>query len=175
MNKLKLLVVSSFALIATLIPASASTTVKIETKATLMNVTVPTSVEFIFNEDGSTTLPTNFIITNNSTIANVSLVKARLSAGTSPWRLLPLSANTKLLAVDTKDIKFYMGTAGQEKLVSPGSTVSSVGEVTWNNGEITIGAQQSKNISFNIERGAFKTAESSSKAFDLILTFEYNQ
>lgn len=175
MNKLKLLTLSSLALATTLIPASASTTVKIETKSTYMNVTVPTSIEFVFNEDGTNTLPTNFVITNNSPIANVSLVKARLSAGTSPWRLLPQTANTKLLAVDTKDIKFYMGTEGQKKLVSPGNTVSSVGEVTWNNGELSIASLGSKALSFDIERGAFKTAESSAKAFDLILTFEYNQ
>ena len=175
MNKFKLLAVSSLALATTLIPASASTTVKIETKATYMNVTVPTSIEFVFNEDGSNTLPTNFTITNNSPIANVSLVKARLSAGSSPWRLLPLSANTKLLAVDTKDIKFYMGVTGQEKLINPGNTVSSVGEAVWNNGEISIASLGSKTLTFNVERGAFKTAESSAKAFDLILSFEYNQ
>ena len=68
-----------------------------------------------------------------------------------------------------------MGTEGQKKLVSPGNTVSSVGEVTWNNGELSIASLGSKALSFDIERGAFKTAESSAKAFDLILTFEYNQ
>jgi hypothetical protein len=70
-----------------------------------MNITVPTSIEFVFNEDGTNTLPTNFVITNNSPIANVLLIKSRLSTGTSPWRLLPQTANTKLLDVDTKDIK----------------------------------------------------------------------
>ena len=55
MNKFKLLTLSSLALATTLIPASASTTVKIETKSTYMNVTVPTSIEFVFNEDGTNT------------------------------------------------------------------------------------------------------------------------
>ena len=70
MNKFKLLTLSSLALATTLIPASASTTVKIETKSTYMNVTVPTSIEFVFNEDGTNTLPTNFVITNNSPMWN---------------------------------------------------------------------------------------------------------
>jgi len=175
MNKLKLLSVTTFAFLGMMMPASASTNVKIETKATQMNVTVPTSIEFIFNEDGSNTLPTNFNITNNSQIARVSLVKAEMNALTSGWRLLPASANTKLLAVDTKDIQFYMGLDGEEKIVASGNDASTSGNASWSNGEITIDASQTQNISFEINRGAFNTAESSSKAFDMILTFEFNQ
>lgn len=175
MNKLKLLSVSSLAFMTLAVPASASTDVKIETKATQMNITVPTSIEFIFNEDGTNTLPTNFDITNNSQIAGVSLVKVEMNALTSGWRLLPASADTKTLAVDQKDIQFYMGLANQEKLVSSGNSASTSGSASWDNGELAIEASQSQNISFNVQRGAFNTSESSAKAFDMILSFEFNQ
>lgn len=175
MKNLKVLSVSALALSTLVIPASASTDVKIETKATEMNVTVPSSVEFIFNEDGSNTLPTNFNITNNSQIARVSLVKAEMDSANSGWRLLPSTSDTKLLAVDSKDIQFYMGLADNEKIVNPGNTVANTGNVTWDNGEITIDALQTQNIAFDINRGAFNSAQSSAKAFDMTLTFEFNQ
>ena len=175
MNKFKLLSVSSLVLLGTIVPASASTTVKIETKATQMNVTVPSTIEFIFNEDGTNTVPTNFDITNNSQIARVSLVKADLSAQTSQWRLLPESANTKLLPVDSKDIQFYLGLQGQEKLANPGTDVNSDGQTVWENGEISIDPEKTQNIAFKVNRGAFNTAQSSAKAFDMTLTFAFYQ
>ena len=175
MDRIKLLALSSLALLGTIMPASASTTVKIETRATQMNVTVPSSIEFVFNEDGTNTTPTNFEITNNSNIARISLVKVQMSSQSTQWRLLPETADTKLLAVDSKDIQFYMGAQGKEKLVSPGSVVGSTGQATWSAGEFTIEPTKSKNMVFKVNRGAFNTAQTSAKAFDMVLTFTYNQ
>lgn len=175
MKNLKVLPICALTLSTLMIPASASTDVKIETKATEINVTVPSSIEFIFNEDGSNTLPTNFNITNNSQIARVSLVKAELDAANSGWRLLPSTSDTRLLAVDSKDIQFYMGPVNKEKIVSPGTSANKTGTATWANGEITIEATKTQNIAFDINRGAFNTPKSSVKAFDMTLTFEFNQ
>lgn len=147
---------------------AAETEVKIETKATTVNVTVPaTGIPIVFNEDGTNTYPTNWAITNNSAIAGLHLSKIDMT-GTDGWSLLGESADTKVLAADTKQIKFSMGKSGSEKLVDPSAGA------TFTPSEISIPASESQVFSFVVERAAFTQSAASTKAFDMTLTFDFN-
>ena len=163
---------------ATIPVHAASSDVKIEVQATSMDnvsVTVPTSIPIVFNADGSNTLPTNWTIENVSTIAGIHLSQIDMNAENSQWKLLADSVNVKTLSADTKSIKFSVGKAGTMKLVVPTSgTESATGMVTFADSEISIPSGESQILSFDVERGAFTNAEASSKAFNMVLTFNFN-
>ena len=166
-------------ILGTAVPTyAASSDVKIEVKETTMDnvsVTVPTTIPIVFNADGSNTLPTNWTIENVSTIAGIHLAKIDMDAGSSGWKLLADSQNVKNLSKDTKSIKFSVGKSGALKLVAPTSgTESTSGSVTFGNTEIEIPSGETQVLSFGVERGAFTKSEASAKAFDMVLTFNFN-
>ncbi|MBQ2923884.1 MAG: hypothetical protein IJE60_12485 [Tyzzerella sp.] len=166
-------------ILGTAVPTyAASSDVKIEVKETTMDnvsVTVPTTIPIVFNADGSNTLPTNWTIENVSTIAGIHLAKIDMDAGSSGWKLLEDSQNVKNLSKDTKSIKFSVGKSGALKLVAPTSgTESTSGSVTFGNTEIEIPSGETQVLSFGVERGAFTKSEASAKAFDMVLTFNFN-
>ena len=166
-------------ILGTAVPTyAASSDVKIEVKETTMDnvsVTVPTTIPIVFNADGSNTLPTNWTIENVSTIAGIHLAKIDMDAGSSGWKLLADSQNVKTLSKDTKSIKFSVGKSSALKLVAPTSgTESTSGSVTFGNTEIEIPSGETQVLSFGVERGAFTKSEASAKAFDMVLTFNFN-
>ena len=162
------------------IPAHAAqnSEVTIEVKATTMDrvsVTVPGTLPIIFNEDGTNTLPSSWTIQNVSTIAGIHLDRIDMDSKEAGWKLLAASEDTKSLAADTKSIQFYAGNTGALKLVAPNSgTESTTGSVSFGASEISIPSGDTKVISFDVNRGAFTTAEAAAKAFDMVLTFEFN-
>lgn len=161
------------------IPANAaSSNVNIEIQATTMDnvsVTVPTTLPIIFNADGSNTLPTNWTIENRSTIAGIHLSQIQMNAGEQGWKLLGASEDTKVLPVNSKSIQFYAGLSGDLKLVAPSEGRSAAtGSVLFDADEITIASGETQVLSFKVNRGAFTTAQASAKAFEMILTFEFN-
>ncbi len=182
MKKIKVLlaaVLTISAVLGSAVPTyAAATDVKIEVKATTMDnvsVTVPTVLPIVFNEDGSNTLPTNWTIENKSTIAGIHLSKIDMNAQNTGWKLLALSENAKELPADTKSIKFSVGKAGALKLVTPTTgTENASGSVAFNAEEIAIPSGQTQVLSFDVERGAFTETEASAKAFDMVLTFNFN-
>ena len=182
MKKMKVLLaalLSVTVVLGTAIPTNAaSADVNIEVQETTMDnvsVTVPTSIPIVFNADGSNTLPTNWTIENVSTIAGIHLAKIDMDAGSSGWKLLADSQNVKTLSKDTKSIKFSVGKSGALKLVAPTSgTESTSGSVTFGNTEIEIPSGETQVLSFGVERGAFTKSEASAKAFDMVLTFNFN-
>ncbi len=157
---------------------AASSDVKIEVKATTMDnvsVTVPTTIPIVFNADGTNTLPTNWTIENVSTIAGIHLSEIDMNAESSGWKLLAESQDVKVLSKDTKSIKFSVGKAGALKLVAPTSgTESASGSVSFGDTEIAIPSGATQVLSFGVERGAFTKSEASAKAFDMVLTFNFN-
>lgn len=157
---------------------AASSDVKIEVKETTMDnvsVTVPTTIPIVFNADGTNTLPTNWTIENVSTIAGIHLSKIDMDAGNSGWQLLADSQDVKNLSKDTKSIKFSVGKAGALKLVAPTSgTENTSGSVMFGDTEIVIPSGETQTLSFGVERGAFTKSEASAKAFDMVLTFNFN-
>ena len=157
---------------------AASAEVTIEVKETIMDnvsVTVPTTLPIIFNEDGSNTLPTNWTIENISTIAGIHLAEVEMDGTESGWQILGNAENTKLMKVNTKAMKFSLGKSGALKLVEPtNGTKNAVGTITFGDEEITIASGEEQVLDFNVERGAFTSSQASQKAFDMVLTFEFN-
>lgn len=155
-------------------PASAGTSVNIQAKPTTVNMTVPSTMAVVFNEDGTNTLPTNFSVTNNSAIAGVSLVKIDVDAGSTGWNFCQSTVDLKTRPADTKEIKFTAGKSGVSKLVSPSSEKGTSASASFASGQISIPSKGSETLAFSVERTAFKQAISSSKAFDMTLTFDFN-
>lgn len=182
MKKVKVLMaalLSVTVVLGTAVPTyAASTDVKIEVQATDMDnvsVTVPTTLPIVFNADGTNTLPSNWTIENKSTIAGIHLSNIRMDAGDTEWKLLADSEDVTGLSADTKSIKFSVGKAGALKLVAPSSgTASATGSVNFDNTEISIPSGETQILSFAVERGAFTVTEASAKAFDMVLTFNFN-
>lgn len=182
MKKIKVLLAAllsvTVVLGATVPTYAASSDVNIEVKATSMDnvsVTVPTTIPIVFNADGSNTLPTNWTIENMSTIAGIHLSQIDMNAEDSGWKLLADSENVKTLSADTKSIKFSVGKSGALKLVVPTSgTESENGTVTFDDTEISIPSGESQILSFDVERGAFTNSAATAKAFNMVLTFNFN-
>lgn len=162
------------------VPANAASKaeVTIEVEATDMDnvsVTVPTTLPIVFNADGTNTLPSNWTIENKSTIAGIHLSEVSMDAGSTGWKLLADSENVANLSADTKSIKFSVGNAGALKLVAPSSgTENTTGSVSFGDTEISIPSGETQVLSFAVVRGAFTITEASAKAFDMLLTFNFN-
>lgn len=151
--------------------------VNIEINATDMNVsvTVPSVLPIVFNADGTNTIPDNWEIQNISAIAGIHLTEVALDAEASGWVLLSDDRNVSELTADTKAVKFYAGNAGALKLVKPTEgTECTTGSVTFEESELSISSGEAKKLSFQVERGAFKQTQASSKAFKMLLTFDFN-
>ncbi len=182
MKKVKVLLaalLSVTVVLGTAVPTqAASSTVDIEVKATDMDnvsVTVPSSIPIVFNADGTNTLPTNWTIENKSIIAGIHLANIEMNAGTSGWKLLSSSHNVKEMSVDTKSIQFSVGLEGNLQLVAPtNGDEDGTGSVTFGKTDISIPSGETKSLAFHVERGAFTNSEASAKAFDMVLTFNFN-
>lgn len=179
MNKIIVAVLSVTMLFgATLTANAASTEVLIEVKETAMDdvsVTVPTTIPIVFNENGTNTLPSNWTIENKSSIAGIHLSKVEMNAGESGWKLLGPAEDTTILSADTKAMQFFMGREGDLRLVEPlDGTEGPEGVLEFNNMEISIMAGLTETILFEVSRGAFTESQASAKAFDMILTFNFD-
>jgi len=182
MKKLNVVLAAALSMVvlfgAAISAKAASTEVTIEVKETAMDnvsVTVPTNLPIVFNEDGSNTLPTNWSIDNISTIAGIHLAQIDMDGNETGWKLLAESKDTKVMPVDTKSIQFSVGKEGNLKMVAPISgTENAKGLVSFLDDEIAIASGESQVLSFEVQRGAFTQSQASSKAFDMVLTFEFN-
>ena len=163
---------------ATIPAQAASSDVNIEIKETTMDqvsVTVPTALPIIFNADGTNTLPTNWTIENRSTIAGIHLAEVQMTAGESGWSLLASSEDTKKLSVDTKAMKFSLGKEGELKLVAPSVGRSNAsGSAAFGANDISLESGETQVLSFDVQRGAFTESAAAAKAFDMVMTFEFN-
>lgn len=140
------------------------------------SVTVPAVLPIVFNSDGTNLLPTEWKITNHSSISNISVAKLELNANDSGWTLLPASKNISDLPADSQSIKFYMGKSKDELILArPVVDEGTIGSCNWENGTFVIPANSSANAYFNVERGAYTTTHSEIHAFDMLLTFEFIQ
>jgi len=157
---------------------AASAEVDITIKETTMDgvsVTVPTTLPVIFNEDGSNTIPENWTIENISSIAGIHLSQVDMDANGSGWTLLAESEDTKALPVNTKALKFYVGKDSALKMVVPtDGTEAETGRVTFADNEISVASGETQILRFGVDRGAFTADEAEAKAFDMVLTFNFN-
>lgn len=182
MKKMKVLMaalLSVTVVLGAVVPANAaSTDVEIKVEATDMDkvsVTVPSTLPIIFNADGTNTLPSNWTIENNSTFAGIHVSQITLDAEGSGWKLLGELERVADLTADTKAMKLSIGSGTVMEYVQTSSgTASETGSATYGDTDISIGAGESTTLTFDVERGAFTTTEPSAKAFEMVLTFEFN-
>lgn len=147
---------------------------RIDVKATNVNVTVPTTAPFVFNEDGNSLVPTNFNVTNNSAIAGVYLESISLDSKTNGWKVVDDGFSLKTMPVDTKDVRIKFGKTGAERLIAPTSGDSAAtGIASFQSGEIDIEAGQTQKLDFKVERGAFSKDIADATAFDMTLKFRF--
>lgn len=167
---------TAYATINTDVKGSATGQIDIEIKATNVDVTVPATAPFVFNEDESTTTPSNWKVINNSEIARVYLSKVSVDGTEAGWKVVDGSYDLKTMAVNTKNIRLKFGKEGEEKLVSPVDSASegNVGEYTFDPSDIVVPAQSEQVLKFNIERGSFTNAEASAKAYEMTLEFNFS-
>ena len=150
---------------------AASAEVGIEIKATDVNVavTVPSQVPIVFNEDGTNTYPENWTVTNESKIAGVYLLQV-IFTPTSDWEFLSLGEHAKDLPANTKKVRFFVGT---EEHMNEAHVAAGLAGATFYNSDIRLPASTSKEIKFEVERGAFTQGVDMHKAFDMELDFSF--
>ena len=137
-------------------------------------INVPTTLPIIFNEDGTNTYPTNWEIQNVGVLGCVCLKNVEMEATDAGWILLDEKVDTSKLPVDTKSVKFKMGTEGALRVVNPRTSDNpSLGLMYLEDDELTIPAGESKLIQFEVERGAFSEDISNRTTFNIILKFKY--
>lgn len=116
-----------------------------------VNVTVPSNVSVVFNEDGTNTV-SNYNITNNSlvpiTVDNINL------SSKNGWSIVP--SGSKILR-DTKSLSLSLF----DKWLKEGD----------NNMSVVINENSNKNLSPLVERGAW-TKEVTESAFDLSISYD---
>lgn len=162
----------------TVIPVNAaSADVNIEVKATTMegvSLVIPSEVPIVFNEDGTNTVPTNWIMENRSEIASIYLAEIHMDSDTG-WTLLAGDFDPKQIPADSKRIIFSVGVEENFPLMEPddGDECAS-GGAQFAKGEVTIPAGESKQLIFGVERGAYTETIASSKAFTMQLDFAFN-
>lgn len=151
--------------------------VNIAAEATTVNVTMPTDLPIVFNEDGTNTYPTHFNIANNSSLGGIHLASAYLDADGSGWKLLGESADTTKLSKNTKKVKFYVN----GKIITPATVGDSsnpkqdeIGTAIFEEGDFNIEASKNKDLTFKVDRGAFTEASSNANAYKMRLNFEFN-
>lgn len=161
---------------ATISANAASAEVKFDVKQTDTNlaINVPTTLPIIFNEDGTNTYPTNWEIQNVGVLGCVCLKNVEMEATDAGWTLLDEKVDTSKLPVDTKSVKFKMGTEGSLRTVNPRTSDNpSLGLMYLEDDELTIEAGESKLIQFEVERGAFSKDISNRTTFNITLVFKY--
>ena len=150
-----------------------SSTVNIQVKPTTMNVTVPSSMPFVFNEDGTNTYPNNITITNNSTISNIYLAKVEMNGSSTGWKLLKDTYDVTNLSVNEKATIFKMGLSGALHTVTPSTDKATTGVATWTQSEFTIKSKETKTLAFDIKRGSFTDSTAQSVAYNITMTYNF--
>ncbi len=175
-------ILTSAVLMGAAMPASASgfgTTMNIEVKGTEMNITVPTSMDFVLNADETNTYPETFTIQNNSGISGVYVDSIDFTqpgnASSNGWEFLKEGYDTLKLPADSKAIVFELGLPGDLKDVAPTGGVerAETGKAVFGEEVLDLAAGEEKTFAFNIKRGAFTSDAVSEHAFDATINFEF--
>ena len=149
---------------------NANVAVNIGTEPLVVDITVPGTLGFAFNADGSNEVPDNFIITNNNKLAVFYLKELSVDAGGSGWKI---AGNDQSIALDEKTIKLSAGLKMSEKEITPtNGTKDSTGKATFNNSEFVLEPQTPTTMNFLVNRPIFTEKIEQSKAFDMSMTFE---
>ena len=147
-----------------------STEVEIRTEATLVDVTVPSTLPIVFNEDGSNTVPDNYAIKNNSMSA-IHLSGVTLDAQGSGWKVIPESMDPSKFIANTRQILFLVNS----KAVTPMlNEPMETGSARFDPDEVVIEPGQSVTLDFEVYRGSFTVPLENTAAFTMTTTFDFN-
>ena len=147
-----------------------STEVEIRTEATLVDVTVPSTLPIVFREDGSNTVPDNYTIQNNSMSA-IHLTSVGLDAQGSGWKVIPESMDPTQFVANTRQILFLVNS----KAVAPMlNEPMETGSARFDPDEVVIEPGQSVTLDFEVYRGSFTVPLENTAAFTMTTTFDFN-
>lgn len=144
--------------------------VNIETEPIVVDITVPGSVGFVFNADGSNEIPDNFSITNHNKIASFYLKEVGFDGESTGWKL---ASEDEQLNLNEKAVKFKLGSKSEEKLIAPSNGKKDItGTVSFSDSEFVLAPESPSTVSFLIDRPVYTDEISQSKAFDMTMSFE---
>lgn len=183
MRKKLLSVALALSMLCPVVPVQASsneTDMKIEIKASVIDVNMPTELPVVFESDGSNTIP-DFVIQNNSTVdlnlhrVTFSEIKAvagdQWSLTAEPDDFLEMENNVKTILVKT-------GAIGQEKGLilqeNPQQTALKDGIASFESGELKVPKNQSRSLGIKIKRGVFTKEASATDAFKIKVDFNFS-
>lgn len=142
---------------------SSETNIDLNVEAATIDVTVPSSIDFIFNSDGSNTVPTNWKIENNGQVE--VMVSSLNLASVNDWKLsskAPTETNDKTIVLT---IDNTLGTIAQDGLSA----------TYFNDGSLKIAKDDSHTFELGVQRANFSKNIASSKAFTATLNFKYEE
>lgn len=149
---------------------NANVAVNIGTEALVVNITVPGTLSFAFNADGSNDIPSNFEITNNNKIASFYLKDISVDAGGSGWKI---ASQGQTISMDEKTIKLSAGLKSHEKEIVPeNGSKDSTATATFTNSEFVLEPEEPTIMNFVVERPIYTERISEAKAFDMAMNFE---
>lgn len=142
----------------------------IGTEALIVDITVPGTISFAFNADGSNDIPDNFIITNHNKIASFYLKDVNVNAGESGWKI---ASSDEKIPMDEKTIMLKMGMKNAEKEIVPtNGTKDSIGAVSYTSSEFLLKPEVDTQMSFVVNRPIYTEQIKQTKAFDMDMNFE---
>lgn len=149
---------------------SSNVAVNIGTEALVVDITVPGTLGFAFNADGSNDIPENFIIRNNNKLAYFYLKDIAFDSKSSGWKL---AANRESIATNEKTIKLKTGLKQAEKEIVPtNGSKDTTGKATFSKSEFVLAPEVDTKMSFVVERPTYTEKNSQAKAFDMKMVFE---
>ena len=149
---------------------NANVAVNIGTEALVVDITVPGTVAFAFNADGSNEIPDNFVITNHNKLASFYLKEISIDAGGSGWKI---AGHDQSISMDEKTIKMSAGLKSSEKEIVPtNGTKDSTGSATFTNSEFVLAPEVDTTMNFVVDRPIYTEKINQAKAFDMSMEFE---
>ena len=142
----------------------------IGTEAIMVDITVPGTLTFAFNADGSNEIPDNFNIRNNNKIAYFYLKNVGFDSKESGWKL---AAGGESIAMDEQAIKLKMGLKNAEKEIVPANGLKDTkGQANFSKSEFVLEPEVDTKMSFLVERPIYTESIPQNKAFDMTMSFE---
>lgn len=137
-----------------------------------INVTIPSTLSFVFNSDGSTTTPSNFMISNNKPFAPVRLKTVKW-VSSNGWQIVNNNTDFSTIPAQSKQLAVKINT-GEEQLNITENTLQET------NFTIPAGIKNGENItpgtntlSFEVKHGTFNNNIISSTAASFIMDFDW--
>lgn len=183
MRKKLLSVALALSMLCPVVPVQAGsneTDMKIEIKASVIDVNMPTELPVVFESDGSNTIP-DFVIQNNSTVdLNVhKIVVDEIKAEDGDqWTLTDNAEDFLEMENDVKTILVSVGQVGSESGLAletnPQQTALKRGVAKFESGAFKVPKNQSRSLGIKIKRGVFTKEAPATDAFKIKVDFNFS-